>query len=340
MNSLTLAMALYDHCGSNLFHHQEPGFGDLKKILALSELAQYLHNTVSKVLGDLPLLPVKPQYVYLQDNMTTWLLVGANSISGAGAQSKYSQDKNPGTKNGLRVKSTFIFNAMGQMATPCISVSGLNDRELPLEFCPTRILSLKIETLHQWQLNDEKPPRDGLRGDDCYLLRAFNCRSKPVILKSPAPLDAKENGAGAAPDADAIPAQPPIVSPTRLIVGYNSANSLEKANDFFNIELVSRLNRLIPVGVTFMVKDGPNCIDKEIAQLCPKIDKLAMLLLGRLLGHISSQMFTRSQHIRWRFKWFRQNVHQAAAYMVLRRHVKDDLDLLAGPGLSALARQA
>ena len=81
--------------------------------------------------------------------------------------------------------------------------------------------------------------QDALRGDDCYLLWAFNCRSKPVILKSPAPLDAEENGAGAAPNADAVPAQPLIASPTRLIVGYNTANSLEKAKDFFNVKFVS-----------------------------------------------------------------------------------------------------
>ena len=158
-NSLMLAMAFMTTIAATHFIIGSPDLATRKKILASSEPAQYLHNTVSKVLGDLPLLPVKPQYVYSQDNMTTyafsgietsnpgWLLVGADSNSGAGARSKYSPDNNPGAKNGLRVKSTLIFNAMGQMATPCISVSGLNDRELPPEFCPTGILSLKIEGL-------------------------------------------------------------------------------------------------------------------------------------------------------------------------------------------------
>ena len=158
-NLLMSAMAFMTTIAATHFMIGYPDSAAKRKFQDSTASAKYLHDKTSKVHGDLPLITAKPQYVYLQDDTTTyvfcgtetkapsWMLVGAESNCGAGVCLKYVQDRNPGSKNGLHVKSTFIFNVMGQMATPCISVTGLNDRELPPEHCPNGIFALKIEGL-------------------------------------------------------------------------------------------------------------------------------------------------------------------------------------------------
>ena len=49
--------------------------------------------------------------------------------------------------DGLRVRLTYTFNAMGQMADIFASVSALTEKEMPTESCPSGIFCLELQGL-------------------------------------------------------------------------------------------------------------------------------------------------------------------------------------------------
>ena len=49
--------------------------------------------------------------------------------------------------SGMRVKCSWIFNAAGQFAPLCVSISGLTKVELPSSKCPSVLLRKKINGL-------------------------------------------------------------------------------------------------------------------------------------------------------------------------------------------------
>eukprot|EP00978_Attheya_sp_CCMP212_P035450 scaffold154393_cov54-Attheya_sp.AAC.7 len=49
--------------------------------------------------------------------------------------------------SGMRIKRSWIFNAVGQVALFCVSVAGLTKAELPKEKTPSGLLVLGIEGL-------------------------------------------------------------------------------------------------------------------------------------------------------------------------------------------------
>ena len=78
-----------------------------------------------------------------------WYLVPKKSTSKQGGkQSIYSNDIG-GTDhlNGLRVKLTVTINALGLMAAPFISVTGISREELPLDVCSSGLYIIHIPGL-------------------------------------------------------------------------------------------------------------------------------------------------------------------------------------------------
>ena len=109
---------------------------------------------ISKVNGDLPIRPVRPELIFSTDDTVNYIfegkgtvndcfrLVGTKALQSGGTRSKYKNDDS-NHMCGLRVKITYTFSAAGTMAPIFISVLGLNDRELPNDDC----ISMKIEGL-------------------------------------------------------------------------------------------------------------------------------------------------------------------------------------------------
>ena len=123
-----------------------------------SEGSKKMIELTSKAQGDVPLQPVKPQYVYSSDDNVEYVYAGTSDgqdpfrivaskhASGAGTRSKYKRDDSK-QMSGMRVKRSWIFNAVGQVAPLCVSVSGLTEAELPKEKTPSGLLVLAIEGL-------------------------------------------------------------------------------------------------------------------------------------------------------------------------------------------------
>ena len=101
---------------------------------------------VSKAHGNLPVIPIKTQYIYLSDDTVMYVferkgkdndlfrLVSSKTLKHAGSNSKYQSDDS-NMMNGMRVKLTFTFSAIGTCAPIFISVCGLTQKELRKEAC-------------------------------------------------------------------------------------------------------------------------------------------------------------------------------------------------------------
>ena len=97
---------------------------------------------VSKALGNVPVRPVRPElitstddttvFIYegTQDGKDVWKLCTKSSLDRRGTNACYSCDDNS-NMNGLRIKMTFTFSALGTCAPLFVTVSGLSERELP-----------------------------------------------------------------------------------------------------------------------------------------------------------------------------------------------------------------
>ena len=81
-------------------------------------------------------------------------------------------------------------------------------------------------------------------------------------------------------------------SPTRFIVGYNQGKRRQKRlPDFFNVEFIHRLSAFMPNGATFLTNPDPWASTPKLL-----IDKLATLLVGRLLTHLSLRLLDETKH--------------------------------------------
>lgn len=74
-------------------------------------------------------------------------MVSSKSLSSAGTRSRYTTGKKDEHKSGLRVKLTHTFAANGVSAPVFVSICGLNERELPVQDCPSGVLILDIAGL-------------------------------------------------------------------------------------------------------------------------------------------------------------------------------------------------
>ena len=105
-----------------------------------------LYDMVSKAHGNLPVIPIKTQYIYSSDDTVMYVfegkgkdkdvfrLVSSKALKHAGTNSKYQSDDS-NMMNGMRVKLTFTISAIGTCAPIFISVCGLTPKELPKEAC-------------------------------------------------------------------------------------------------------------------------------------------------------------------------------------------------------------
>lgn len=103
-----------------------------------------MYQLVSKIYGEVPLRSVKPCYVLSTDDTIVYIfeskgskdsklrLVFKSGGSCAGHTSKCTID-NSNKMQGLRVKMTFTFSAVGVFAPIFINIYGLNEHEMPLD---------------------------------------------------------------------------------------------------------------------------------------------------------------------------------------------------------------
>ena len=118
------------------------------------EVVKMLFKMISKVKGDLPIRPVRPELIFSIDDTVNYLfegkgtvndcfrLVGTKALQSGGTRLKYKNDDS-NHMCGLRVKITYTFSAAGTMAPIFIYVLGLNDHTLPNDDC----ISMKIKGL-------------------------------------------------------------------------------------------------------------------------------------------------------------------------------------------------
>ena len=77
-----------------------------------------------------------------------YLMSGPGSTNNNSSHSDYSNEVGVTDHlNGLRVYVTFKIFAVGSLAAPFITVTGLTERELPIFTCQTCILYMSIEGL-------------------------------------------------------------------------------------------------------------------------------------------------------------------------------------------------
>jgi hypothetical protein len=107
-----------------------PGQPDDEMIEIMKKASEELKKVIeltSKAQGNIPLQPVKPQYIYSSDDNVEYVyavtsdapdpfrVVASKHASGAGDCSKYKED-NSKQMSGMRVKRSWIFNAVEQVA--------------------------------------------------------------------------------------------------------------------------------------------------------------------------------------------------------------------------------
>ena len=120
--------------------------------------AKKLHRLVSEANDGMPIFPVHPALITSTDDTTVFVFKGkAEKEKGwyiiekdadGRKQAHFTNDKG-GTDhlNGLRVHFTFTLNAIGAMAAPFITVTGITERELPKHSCPSGCLIISVDGL-------------------------------------------------------------------------------------------------------------------------------------------------------------------------------------------------
>ena len=102
-----------------------------------------------------------PALVTSTDDTTVFVFKGRSSapenwylLQGGGIQKKdkyqsYYTNEEKGTDhlNGLQVRPTITINGIGMIAPTFITIKGVNERELPIESCPSGRLYIKIPGL-------------------------------------------------------------------------------------------------------------------------------------------------------------------------------------------------
>jgi hypothetical protein len=126
----------------------------------MTDGAAKLKELVSEALGGLPLSCVQPEFMTSTDDTVAyvfagtqpkggsmWKLVKTADLEGRDCRSIYQKVDSQSNMCGFRIKLTFTFNAAGQMAPLFISVTGLSEKELPSETCPSGMLVMKVKGL-------------------------------------------------------------------------------------------------------------------------------------------------------------------------------------------------
>ena len=111
-----------------------------------SKGVRLLFDMVSKVHGNLPLFVAHPDLVFSTDDTVQYIfegkgvakekyrLVSSNTTKSSGTRAKYNVT-NSQNMQGMRVKLTYTFSAAGMNAPLFITVTGLSERELPMNDC-------------------------------------------------------------------------------------------------------------------------------------------------------------------------------------------------------------
>jgi hypothetical protein len=102
---------------------------------------------------------VQPQYVYSTDDTMQYIFAGEDNNSNSqwrlcnpddldeyGRRGLYEPD-DVTCMNGFRVKHTFTFSAVGQLAPIYTTVAGLSEKEMPVETCPSECLLSRYPAL-------------------------------------------------------------------------------------------------------------------------------------------------------------------------------------------------
>ena len=76
----------------------------------------------------------------------SWVLCNPDDLEGCGTRGLYEASEVQ-NMNGFRVKHTFTFTAAGNLAPMYTTVSGLSEKELPVETCPSGMHVLEIPGL-------------------------------------------------------------------------------------------------------------------------------------------------------------------------------------------------
>ena len=136
----------------------DPKFNTVMKKHKITKGARMLVQLVSSANDNAPIYNVLPGLITSTDDTTVfvfkgetqelegWYLVDKNHDNSK--QSYFSNDTG-GTdnKNGLRVRLTFTLNGVGMMAAPFITVTGITEKELPRNTCPSGVYILSIPGL-------------------------------------------------------------------------------------------------------------------------------------------------------------------------------------------------
>lgn len=154
-NSLMSAVALLIVVAATHFVVVSTEDPDIRKMVnKLSKEDRMLYDMVSEAHGGKAVFPVKPHLLFSQDDKTVYICEGGSgtepeewrlttkvSIKKRGTNAIYKVE-NKNVMNGMRVKLHFIMSGIGACAPPCITVTGLNDRELKDDFLVMRVQGL------------------------------------------------------------------------------------------------------------------------------------------------------------------------------------------------------
>ena len=140
--------------------------GDAPANMKLSEKlgagAKLMMEIVSKANGDLPVYPVKPQYITTTDDTTEYIFRGTATdkdptawhiVTGGldratrATRSAYSVTSNNKALNRFRVKLAHTFSGGGHMAPIYITVTGLSEGQLPSSKCEDGMLVVEVPGL-------------------------------------------------------------------------------------------------------------------------------------------------------------------------------------------------
>ena len=120
--------------------------------------ARELLKLVSLANDGAPIKPVLPALITSTDDTTVFVFKGSskepegwylveNERDGKDQSNFSNDDGGTDNKNGLRVRLTFTMNGVGMMAAPFVTVTGLTERELPRETCPSGVFIISIPGL-------------------------------------------------------------------------------------------------------------------------------------------------------------------------------------------------
>lgn len=140
--------------------------------------AQKMIDLVKKANNGAEVRCVQPQYIFSTDDTTqyifegadkhgngTWRLCNPDDLAEKGTRGLY-ENTDVNNMNGFRVKHTFTFSAAGQLAPFYTTISGLSEKELPVETCPSGMLVMEVPGL---AVGSDVDPSNNLPGYVVFL---------------------------------------------------------------------------------------------------------------------------------------------------------------------------